>query len=73
MTPQQEGAGMLNDNVYIPDDWRYPQWDDISKCYDWKNYTTAAIRQEWPKFTLKQRQLIAVLCQSVSYEIEAWD
>ena len=64
---------MLDGHVFEPDDYRYPDWDDTSKCYDWKNYTTQEMRDEWPMFKVKHRRLIATMLKCVAFETEDWD
>ncbi len=49
-----------------------PDWKNISKVHDWKNYVPYDWQENWQDFTERERQIIAVMAQSQA-DKEEWD
>ena len=49
-----------------------PDWKNISKVHDWKNYVPYDWQENWQDFTERERKIIAVMAQSQA-DKEEWD
>lgn len=49
-----------------------PDWDSRSRCHDWKNYVTDALKAIWESFSPEQKRVVADALQQVADE-EVWD
>jgi hypothetical protein len=49
-----------------------PDFQNASNIHDWRNYVPYDWRENWSKFTERERQIIAVMAQSQA-DKEDWD
>jgi len=56
----------------LPPDWKYPEWDNPSKCHDWKNHIHIGVLSLWSTFNDLQKQAIARQAQELA-DNEDWE
>lgn len=49
-----------------------PDFENLSKVNDWKNYVPHEWRDNWGQFTERERQIIAVMAQNQA-DKEEWE
>lgn len=57
-----------------PKDWYDPNFNfnNLSKVHEWKRYISDEIQENWQRFTLDQRAMIARQAQEIA-DREEWD
>lgn len=43
-----------------PDNWHSPEWDNIGRVHDWRNYIADIMRAYWSGFTDEQKKAMAI-------------
>ena len=45
-----------DDDFYLPSDWQNPEWDNVGRVHEWKNYVSDEIADMWETFTDNQKR-----------------
>lgn len=76
MQSQMEGAehefNDLCERLNPPIDWQEPKWDEDDIVYNWRNYASKDLQNEWPNLTGRARLIIAASLNDVA-NAEEWD
>lgn len=56
----------------VPNDWNEPDFQNTSKCHDWKNYVTVNVAGSWDTLKNFQKKAIAQCLQSI-VDREEWE
>lgn len=60
------------DDDRLPNDWENPNWSNISRVHDWKNYISDEVADTWDEFTEKQKMSIARMANDTASN-ENWE
>lgn len=55
-----------------PEDWEYPNWGNISRVHNWRNYADDHVIGIWDSLTNEQKKILANNFQRIADE-EEWD
>lgn len=53
-------------------DWSDPDWKNVGRVHDWRNYITDRIRALWPTFTDEQKGAIYEMAENQA-SAEHWE
>jgi hypothetical protein len=53
-------------------DWKNPNWNDLQKVHDWKNYVSDEVILIWDTFTNEQKEMLANNFDELANK-EDWD
>jgi hypothetical protein len=54
------------------ENYENPNWENIAKTHDWRNYVGERTRFIWNEFSLRQKHAIALDAQDLA-DAEDWD
>ena len=58
--------------ILMPRDTLKPEWHNVHKAHDWKNYVTDDLKNVWSTFSQIQTILIAEALQKIA-DAEEWE
>lgn len=53
-------------------DWEHPNWNNLSKTHDWKNYVSDKVIEIWDTFNNEQKQVLSENYNEMANK-EEWD
>ena len=55
-----------------PYDWKSPDWENVSRVHDWRNYATIELRQHWKNMDDETKKIVSA-CLDYAASLEEWD
>lgn len=56
----------------IPTDHKTPDFNNVSKTHDWKNYVPDQWGEIWDEFTEREQKIISIICEEMA-DKEEWN